>query len=169
MSTLNDRDRENLTAYLDGELDEKTAQALEAKINLDPDARKEVEELRKAWAMLDYLPKPADPAGFTHRTLHRITVENVGRAASTGVMRRRRIGFWFRSAAWAGAIAAAAGLGLGAAQLIFPGPAPAPSPDEILVRHLRIMEKWRQYENIDDLDFVRALDHPELFGREKGS
>ena len=43
MSTLNDRDRENLTAYLDGELDRKTAQALEAKINLDPEITIEFE------------------------------------------------------------------------------------------------------------------------------
>jgi hypothetical protein len=42
-------------------------------------------------------------------------------------------------------------------------------PEESLVRHLRVLEKWRQYEAIDDLEFLRALDHPDLFGDEPGS
>ena len=32
------------------------------------------------------------------------------------------------------------------------------------VRHLRIAEKWRLYENVDDVDFVKKLNHPDLFG-----
>jgi hypothetical protein len=34
------------------------------------------------------------------------------------------------------------------------------------MQHLRIAEKWRLYENADDLDFVKTLNHPELFGED---
>ena len=38
-----------------------------------------------------------------------------------------------------------------------------------LVRHLRVIEKWRLYEHADDLDFVKKLNHPDLFGDEDKS
>ena len=169
MSTLNDRDRENLTAYLDGELDRKTAQALEAKINLDPEARREVEALKKAWGLLDYLPKPSAPGDFTHRTLERLSLEKLTKAAKTGNMARHRAAVTLRAVGWVAAILLAAGLGFGAAQLLFRGPEATVDVDEPLVRYLPILEKWRQYENAPDLDFIRALDHPDLFGDEQGS
>jgi len=169
MSTLNSRDRENLTAYLDGELDQKTAQALEAKINLDPEARKEVDALKQAWGMLDYLPKPHPSAGFTHRTMERLSLEKMGKAIQTGKMAERRAPFWLRLSRWAAAIVALAGLGLGAGQFLFSTSGAAADPDEALVRHLRVLENWRYYENVEDLEFLRALDHPDLFGDEHGS
>src|SRR5438552_12783946 len=75
---LSDEDRENLVAYLDGELDSKAARALEAKLNLDAEARAEAEALRRTWEMLDYLPRPEPTATFSSRTLERVSaVETV--------------------------------------------------------------------------------------------
>lgn len=164
MSTLSDRDRENLTAYLDGELDPKIAQDLEAKINLDPEARKEVDALRQAWGMLDYLPKAAPKADFTHRTLQRVTLENTGRGAATGKMRAWRLPAPARWLGWAAAIAFVAGLGLGAGQVLFRKPGPPPDPDMELVRYLPVIENWRYYEKVHDMSFLHGLDQPELFG-----
>src|SRR2546423_15225564 len=70
---LSDEDRENLVAYLDGELDAKTARTLEAKLHLDAEARAEAEALRRTWEMLDYLPRPEPTATFSSRTLERVT------------------------------------------------------------------------------------------------
>src|SRR5438105_6476999 len=84
MSALNDDDRANLTAYLDGELDEDAAQALEAKLSQDPDARAEVEQLRQTWTMLDYLPRAAPSSSFTHRTMEKLSLEK--RPIETGKM-----------------------------------------------------------------------------------
>ncbi len=36
--------------------------------------------------------------------------------------------------------------------------------DEELVRDLRVIENKRLYEQADDLNFLRQLDHPDLFG-----
>jgi anti-sigma factor RsiW len=168
MSTLNEQDRENLSAYLDGELDEETAQALEAKINLDPEARKEVDALKQAWGMLDYLPKPPPSTGFTNRTMERLSLEKIGRAIKTGKMPRHRAISWVGVAGWAAAVVVAVGVGLGAGQVIFPKARDADS-DEALVRQLRVVEKWRQYDTVDDIEFIRGLDHPDLFGEDQGS
>ena len=55
---LKEEDREELVAYLDGELNEEAARQVEERISLDPKARAEADALKKAWDLLDYLPKP---------------------------------------------------------------------------------------------------------------
>src|SRR5262245_47531352 len=134
MSTLNDQDRENLVAYLDGELDEQTAQVLEAKLNRDPSARAEVDALRQTWGMLDYLPKPAPSRSFTTRTLERLSVERF--SAPTMKMplppRARR----WAVVGWAAAILLAASGGFGLANLIWPAGNTHVQQDEVLVKHL---------------------------------
>ena len=67
---------------------------------------------------------------------------------------------------WAAAVLLAAGAGFGAAQLIWP-PRPvqeAADLDDIMARHLGVIENKGLYEVGDDLEFLRALDHPDLFG-----
>ena len=60
---------------LDGELDEKTAHELETKLNIDPEARAEVDALRQVYGLLDYLPQAEPSPNFTHRTLERLAVQ----------------------------------------------------------------------------------------------
>jgi anti-sigma factor RsiW len=168
MATLSEQDRENLSAYLDGELDEETAQALEAKINLDPEVRKEVDALKQTWGLLDYLPRPQPSSGFTNRTLERLSLEKMGRAMRTGKM-PRYVGPWLRVLGWVAAVLIAIGAGVGAANLLSPKGRDGADLDESLVRHLRILEKWRLYENVVDIDFLRNLDQPDLFAEDQGS
>lgn len=167
MGRLSDEDRENLTAYLDGELDEQTARELETRLNLDPEARAEAEALQQAWNLLDYLPRPEPSTSFTHRTLERLALE----PRKTDVMPRRRTPGWAVGLGWAAAVLVAAGAGLAAANRLWPSSArePAADAEEQMVRHLRVIEKYRQYEAADDLDFLRALDDPDLFGDDPGS
>jgi anti-sigma factor RsiW len=168
MAKLSDKDREALTAYLDGELDEVTARRVETRLNLDPKTRLEAEALKQAWNMLDYLPRAEPSATFTHRTLERLALQ-------TGKVPKRGWRAWAPGLAWAAAVMVAAAAGFGAAALIWRQPAPLAQPAEIhdledqMVRHLRVIEKLQLYEHVDDLDFLRGLDQPELFGNEPGS
>jgi anti-sigma factor RsiW len=165
MSTLNAEDRANLTAYLDGELDAKTAQALEAKISLDPEARKEIEALKQTWGMLDHLPKATPTERFTERTLRRLSADRLKNIAKS----KTRLHVVGRALAWTCAIVVAAGVGLGAGKLFAPKPPDAIGTDEPLIRHLRVVENWHHYENIEDLNFLRGLDQADLFGDPQGS
>ena len=45
-------------------------------------------------------------------------------------------------------------------------PDPIPDTDRPLLENLRIAEKWRLYENADDLEFVKKLSQPDLFGED---
>src|SRR5438067_8003934 len=98
MAYLNEEDRTNLVAYLDGELDEAAARALEAKLSNDPGARAEAESLRRTWELLDYLPRAEASTTFTHRTLERLAVQT----SSRPVLRpgRARLPWWLLTAGW---------------------------------------------------------------------
>lgn len=164
---LTEEEKAELVAYLDGELDDAATQAVEAKIATDPDARTELDALKQAWGMLDYLPKASPSANFTNRTMERLSLEGTGRAKKTMPMPGRG-GVWLSRVGWAAAVLLAVVGGYGASAFLWPArePEPLPDADQPLVRYLRIAEKWRYYENVDDLDFVKKLNQPELFGEE---
>src|SRR5438876_2968402 len=105
---LNEEERAELVAYLDGELPKPAALALEAKLNTDPRLRTEVDTLRHTWEMLDYLPKPQLSANFTSRTLDRVS-------AIRSVSRPLKIGWrpWVLRIGWAAAVFVAALAGYG--------------------------------------------------------
>lgn len=164
MARLNDEERNNLVAYLDGELDARTSLDLETKLNLDPAARAEVDELRQAWEMLDYLPKAEPSATFTHRTLERLALQTaaVPQSRTSPLSRWTKIG-------WAAGIVVALAAGFAATRLFTSTPVDSPEVEQHLVRHLRAVDRVRLLEQVDDLNFLRELDHPDLFGDEPGS
>jgi anti-sigma factor RsiW len=169
---LTDEDRENLVAYLDGELDAKTARVLEAKLNLDPKARQEAEGLRRAWELLDYLPKPEPSPTFSSKTLERISVFRPAVAASR--VWRHWWQPWAYGVGWAASIMLASTVGFHTVDFFMrrarsPDPAANSQPvdlDQQLVRDLRVIENHRLYEHVDDIQFLRELDDPDLFGED---
>jgi anti-sigma factor RsiW len=160
---MNEQEREELVAYLDGELDAETARALEARLSRDPKARAEAETLNKTWELLDYLPKPAPSTNFTNKTMDRIT----------GIMRRlppprrqRPWPVWVIGTCWAAAVLLAAGVGWGASrwQADARDARTRAALEEEAARHLSAIENQALFANVDDLAFLRALDQPDLFG-----
>ncbi|HQR07471.1 MAG TPA: hypothetical protein PLN21_11645 [Gemmatales bacterium] len=70
---LTPQEQENLTAYLDHELDDAGAEQVTAALSRRAEVRKEAETLRKTWELLDYLPRPQAPKSFTEQTLTRLS------------------------------------------------------------------------------------------------
>jgi hypothetical protein len=166
---LSEEDRAELVAYLDGELDEAATQALEAKVAANAEVRAELEALKQTWGMLDYLPKASPSPSFTNRTMERLTLEMKSPAQTKTAPLPSSGRPWLVGLAWAAAILIAVGGGYGIASYYFPTPPPTdpiPEADLPMIRHLRIAEQWRYYENADDLDFVKKLNHPDLFGED---
>jgi hypothetical protein len=152
---ISERDRADLVAYLDGELTGEAARALEAKLSLNPQARAEADALRRTWELLDFLPKPAASSNFTHRTMQRLTPVPVNERRGWQRWRRSCLGV-----GWAAALLAA-GWGGYAGYNWF---VPREPGDKELIQDLRVIENKRDYDLVEDLDFWKALDKPELFG-----
>jgi anti-sigma factor RsiW len=152
---LSEKDRTDLVAYLDGELDEEAARSLESRLNQNPTMRAEADSLRRTWELLDYLPRAEPSSSFTNRTLDRI-VTQPSRALSP--IRRR----WLLWGGWAAAVLlAAVGGYLTAVALV-----PARPTEQDLIRELRLIENLRLYEPVENLEFLRELDHRDLFGED---
>jgi anti-sigma factor RsiW len=156
---LSDDDRAELVAYLDGEVTGQAARAIEAKLSLDARWRAEAESLKRTWDLLDFLPRPEPTADFTERTLSKL--EPIRRPA--GAAGATSPGFrWLLVGAWAAALLLALlGGYFGGRAALRAGPG-----DAELTRDLRIIENKRYYDLIDDVDFLRELDDPDLFGEE---
>jgi hypothetical protein len=107
---LNDAEREELVAYLDGELDAHTARSMEVKLSEDPRYSAEAASLSKSWSMLDLLPPSEPTSNFTSRTLERVSALRPAATPSGG----RRWPTWALAGGWAAMVVLAAGLGFAA-------------------------------------------------------
>jgi anti-sigma factor RsiW len=175
-SSLTAQDRDNLVAYLDGELDEGTRRALEAKLSRDPQARTELQALKRSYDLLDFLPRGEASSQFTSRTLERIsTVQPAIIISSVDVEPRSSEvatpGFakhWHILAGWSLAILFAALVGYFGTRAYWVRKRP-PLPTDVdtaLIQELRLFENKRLYDHVDDLNFLRSLDVSGFFNQE---
>jgi len=166
--SMSEDEKAELVAYLDGELDEVTTQALEAKIAADPVVRAELDTLKQTWGMLDYLPKASPSPNFTNRTMERMTLEKIADPMVTVPIQPHRT-HWPIGLITAATFLLSLGAGYYGATQFWPSASVVesiPDADVPLVRQMRIAEKWRYYENVADFEFVRKLNHPDLFGED---
>jgi hypothetical protein len=161
---------EELVAYLDGELDPTAAESMAARMGLDPKLRAEADALQRAWDILDVLPRPQPSAAFATRTISQVVPIPAAPSGTQVVAtppilvppgRRPGAGFW--AAAVAVVLLAGAG-GYFARQAIVP--APKPVTPEPTADDFSLMKNLRLYRHVDDIDYLKKLDSPELFGDE---
>lgn len=161
---ITDADREDLTAYLDGEADPATRMRIEARLNRDPRLRAEADALKRAWDLLDQLPHPELSTNFTSQTLDRVSaLRPAARGSATTALPSVA-----RHVPWAMIAATVAGLVLGWSVTGFVArptePAPLRLDDPLLVQDLRLIENLPLYTAAETLDFLQKLDHHDRFG-----
>ena len=156
---LTSEEREDLVAYLDGELDEQGSEGIEQLLARSETARREVDALERTWDLLDVLPQVRASDTFTARTMSTIRVSEGNRAAPprawSPLVRR-------------GAIAAVCLLGLaGSAALgFYLAHESRRDGTEILVRDLPVIESLDVYREIQDEAFLRRLEETRLLDDE---
>lgn len=144
---------ENLTAYLDGELPEAQARAVEAALAKDPALRATAERLKGAIAAVKALPEPAASAALRRQVLARVAgPQTLG----------ERLGALFtlpRLAPFAG-LAAAAALAVVVAQGKGGDERPADPEQLFLAQNMEVLEDLEiiGLENPEDLEVVLSLD-----------
>jgi len=153
---LSAEQRENLVAYLDGELEDNLTQQIDRVLVQSEVARHEVEALARTWEMLDLLPKPNAPQDFTERTLHTLQVSE---------MRIRLVDQpWFgyvRKGAvavlWAVGLAACAAIGFAITTRGIP------NEHEDLLTNLPVVKNVDVYLEVRDLGFATDLQRAGVF------
>lgn len=162
----------DLIAFLDGELPGSEAARVEDRLALDPDARAKAEAYKRTYDLLDYLPKPEPSPDFATRTLTKLqpalggsglgaTVGYAGSAEAVPLTPRRP---WLRMLAWAAAAVAAVVGGFAAHAGL--RPYVDPRTDELLFSDHRVIERLPLYLAVDDIEFLKQLDDPDLFAPE---
>jgi anti-sigma factor RsiW len=146
---------EQLSAYLDGELDADDRQKVEELLARDPQARSELQRLERAWELLDGLPRIELEPSFTQTTVEMIAVrvaDDVGDAQ--GPPPRRRGSFWL---VMGSLCLGAAVAGFVAVKLA------APDPNAALLGDLPVIENVEHYLQGGDVEFLRKLKQTGLF------
>lgn len=145
---------EQLTAYLDGELDETAQQAVETRLVEDPEFLSELHALQRTWDTLDHLPMVDAGKKFTQTTMELI----VDQAKSE--KRSRKIPWSF---VFVPLLLLALGGGLFAAGYALQR-ANKDRPDQVLLEHLPVIQRHEIYDSIShDLAFLEQLNHRDLF------
>ncbi len=146
---------EELTAYLDGELDQNQMQQVELRLGEDTAYLAEMQSLQKTWDLLDMLPSTEPGTSFTKTTMELV----VGEAVKTE--KRRRSPIWV----WPGRIA----VFLALPALLFASAYGVirvlqTEPDRILIENLGVIENHPRYDAIEcDMDFLEKLMDLSLF------
>lgn len=157
---LTSEDRKNLVAYLDGELDQDTANSLEKTLAASPAARQEVEMLSKTWAILDELIPPKPSAEFTARTLNAISVLDTPAQLSTKQYWTTKTRRGIIVTGLLAILAIGAFMGFQATHTI------VPDHNAPLIEELDVIENVDDYSDIGDIEFLKELQQEKLFDEE---
>ncbi len=148
---------EQLVAYLDGELDGESCRRIEELLAVDAEVRRKLHWLERTWEILDELDTAPVGEDFTRTTMEMVALaaeEDVGKIAKEAPRRRRRA--WLLT-----------GLGMivaGVAGYVVFALA-APNANRQLVKDLPVLENLDEYEQIQDINFLRMLLESGLFPR----
>ncbi|HMO84284.1 MAG TPA: hypothetical protein PKC18_05105 [Lacipirellulaceae bacterium] len=145
----NDRQLEEIVAYLDGELSGEECARVERRLAADNDFRQQLQSMERAWTALDRLPMATVDDRFSRTTLSMV-VETAARDLETRtravpMARRRRL--W---ATVAGAVAAAA-CGFLAFRVAWP------NPNDALAADLAVIDNIDVYLQFQDVAFLQRL------------
>lgn len=161
---ISEEDREELSAFLDGEADAESRARIEARLNRDPRFRSEADAMKKAWELLDHLPRTEPSPTFTSQTLDRLTAFRPTNATTLSLpVSTRRVPWGLLATAVVGLLI---GWGITSALIKFKSNAPLDFEDQVLVKDLRIIENLPHYLAVENMEFLQALDQSERFGSE---
>jgi len=149
---------EELTSYLDGELDAENVRRVEERLSRDAPYRAELQRLQQTWDLLDRLPRSSVGESFTKTTIEMVAVAAAeeAQAVQSDLPRRRQRQ---RAFGMLGVVAA----GLGGFAL---GHSLWPNPNEQLLQDLPVLQNFELYYQADNLDFLRLLDRESVFAEE---
>lgn len=155
IATADDPVQEELSAYLDGELDAEARAEVERRLAADEAYRVRLKRMEDAWSLLDALPRTEADASFTQST-----VEMVAVAAKEEVQEVQRTNAQRRWLGWACGVAVVVLAGLIGYRLVDRA---VSAENEQLLEDLPVIENMELYRHVDNIDFLRQLEAEGLF------
>jgi hypothetical protein len=160
---LSTEQRDELVAYLDGEMTDVESAGIEKILAESPIARHEVEMLSRTWDLLEWLPRKSASADFTRKTLTRMQAVN---KAPPPISQQP----WFiraqRSviaAIWAVGLAAVGFAGYNITQSL------VPNETLELLDNFAIIRNLSEYQELGSVEFLTELQKSRLFDKPNSS
>jgi hypothetical protein len=148
---LTESQRENLVAYLDGELSDDESQQINTVLAKSPTARHDVEMLSRTVELLELLPRPQASEDFTRKTLASLKAIGPSRApvdfARFAKYARRTVVLGM----WMGALVLSVYAGYSLTNRWIP------SESDLLLDDLQVIEQFDKYREVPDMTFLREL------------
>lgn len=151
---------EELVAYLDGELGPEEATRVERRMAEDPRYNARLNQLQRAWDLLDTLQRTEADDQFVQSTVAMVAIQAAEDAKSQQMKTVRS-----KSLAWV-ALSGLLILSAGATYAVVHRR--LSRPNRQLVHDLPVIEHVDEYRNIDSLEFLRQLERENLFPAEVG-
>ncbi len=142
-------------------MDGESCRRIEELLAVDPEVRRKLHWLEQTWEVLDELDTAPVGEDFTRTTLEMVAMaaeEDVRKSVEEGPRRRRRL--WLLC----GGGMLAAGLA-GFLAFILIASNPNRELNKELVQDLPILEKLDEYQQIQDIKFLRMLEESGLFSK----
>jgi anti-sigma factor RsiW len=149
---------EELVAYLDGELDADEAAQIEGRLATDPNLRGRLQQLQRAWDMLDELPQQDVQERFTRTTMAMVVTEATdGNRQATAKWRVGRLLIGVMTIA-------TCVVAMVVSYKVVDGILEA--PNRRLRSDLPVIRDLDAFRNADSIDFLRRLAKEGLFAEE---
>ena len=151
LARLNPEQRENLAAYLDGELEETAVQEIEQILAVSQVARHEVDMLSRTWDMLNALPAHKASEEFTQKTVTSMRAgERTGPPlASQALKQNARRGAVLTM--WAGILAVCGYVGFEATHRW------VPNESDQLLDDYEIISNFDKLQEVGNIEFLQVL------------
>ncbi len=157
IARLSSEQRENLTAYLDGELDESATQQIEQVLAVSEVARHEVDMLSRTWDMLGVLPAHKASDQFTHQTMTNLRASEQTGPGAVQMMVYRNLRRGIVLAAWTGAVCLCGYVGFLATNRW------VPNESVQLLDDYSVVENLDKYTEVGSIEFLRVLKSKHTF------
>jgi anti-sigma factor RsiW len=154
-TATHDPDEEDLVAYLDGELTGEDILRIEARLSSDESYRLQLQQLQRAWDLLDELPRVEVSESFSQSTVSMVVLQASGEFPTA----KPRFRAW-RYVLTVAATFLAATVGFWATYLIYD------LPNRELLADLPVIERLDAYQSAEDVEFLRLLAREGLFDEE---
>lgn len=149
---------QQLTAYLDGELDDDETRDVEQRLIDDAKYRSLMQDLQKTWDMLDMLPAARAGNSFTQSTMELV----ISDATKELTKSNRRFWTWpIRFGAMLALTLTVFGCSFAITRLV------QDTPNRRLYNNLHVIEEFDQLQKADSIEFLDMLIDKGLFEKDE--